>query len=51
MFEKHGVGNGALRTILGQFDEELFNNVERVVVSPGVPLQNYGLSSLLQSVS
>lgn len=49
VFEKHGVGNGALRTILGQFDGELFDNVERVVVSPGVPLQNYGLSSLLQS--
>ncbi|OVA07865.1 Mur ligase [Macleaya cordata] len=45
LFEKHG----NLRTILGHCDKELLENAERVVVSPGVPLENYGLSSLLQS--
>ncbi|XP_048426410.1 UDP-N-acetylmuramoylalanine--D-glutamate ligase isoform X1 [Pyrus x bretschneideri] len=49
LFEKQYDGIGALKTILGEFDEELLNNADRVVVSPGVPLQNYGLSSLLQS--
>ncbi|XP_040372798.1 UDP-N-acetylmuramoylalanine--D-glutamate ligase [Rosa chinensis] len=49
VFEVHGGDNGASRTILGQFDGELLNNVDRVVVSPGVPLRKYGLSSLLQS--
>ncbi|KAM5558953.1 hypothetical protein ABKV19_020550 [Rosa sericea] len=49
VFEEHGGDNGALRTILGEFDGELLNNVDRVVVSPGVPLRKYGLSSLLQS--
>lgn len=51
IFGRLGNDNGGLRTILGQFDGELLHNADRVVVSPGVPLQNYGLSSLLQLVS
>lgn len=47
MFEKYG----NLRTILGPCDGDLLENAERIVVSPGVPLENYSLSSLLQSVS
>ncbi|KAL6273043.1 hypothetical protein ACE6H2_023735 [Prunus campanulata] len=47
IFERLGNDNGGLRTILGQFDGELLDNADRVVVSPGVPLQNYGLSSML----
>ncbi|WRX24150.1 Mur ligase [Theobroma cacao] len=38
-----------LRTILGHFDWKLLNDADVVVVSPGVPLENYGLSCLLQS--
>ncbi|XP_010257350.1 PREDICTED: uncharacterized protein LOC104597480 isoform X2 [Nelumbo nucifera] len=38
-----------LRTILGHCDKELLEKADRVVVSPGVPLENYGLSFLLQS--
>ncbi|XP_031280240.1 uncharacterized protein LOC116138694 [Pistacia vera] len=45
LFERHS----GVRTILGQFDEELFKDAHVVVVSPGVPLENYGLSCLLQS--
>ncbi|XP_077254203.1 uncharacterized protein LOC143893117 isoform X2 [Tasmannia lanceolata] len=40
-----------LRTVLGDFDRKFLENSDRVVVSPGVPLENYGLSALLQSVS
>ncbi|KAF8365087.1 hypothetical protein HHK36_032909 [Tetracentron sinense] len=43
--EKHG----KLRTILGHCDRELLEDTDRVVVSPGVSIENYGLSSLLQS--
>ncbi|GMN54819.1 hypothetical protein TIFTF001_023938 [Ficus carica] len=43
LFERH---SGGLRTILGHFDGELLDGVDRVVVSPGVPLRKYGLSSL-----
>ncbi|KAH7512438.1 hypothetical protein FEM48_Zijuj12G0090800 [Ziziphus jujuba var. spinosa] len=46
LFEMH---SGSLRTILGYFDEELLNGVDRVIVSPGVPLDNHGLSALLHS--
>ncbi|XP_059646343.1 uncharacterized protein LOC132292367 isoform X2 [Cornus florida] len=45
MFEKHS----SLKTILGNFDNELLKDADTVVVSPGIPLGNYGLSSLLQS--
>ncbi|KAJ4970887.1 hypothetical protein NE237_003986 [Protea cynaroides] len=45
LFEKQN----DLRTILGHCDRELLENADRVVVSPGVPLENYGISSLLQS--
>ncbi|KAI9161886.1 hypothetical protein LWI28_021743 [Acer negundo] len=41
-------GNG-LTTVLGHFDTELLENVDAVVVSPGVPIENYGLSRLLGS--
>ncbi|KAF9596003.1 hypothetical protein IFM89_006930 [Coptis chinensis] len=44
-FEKHGY----LKTILGHCEREVLENADRVVVSPGVPIQNYGLSLLLQS--
>ncbi|KAK6945332.1 Mur ligase, central [Dillenia turbinata] len=47
LFEKH---NG-LKTVLGDFDCQLLKDVDVVVVSPGVALENYGLSSLLQSGS
>lgn len=40
-----------LRTILGDIDVKELHHADRVVVSPGVPLENYGLLSLLQSVS
>lgn len=43
--------SGNLRTILGHCDGELLHRADRVIVSPGVPLDNYGLSSLLHSVS
>ncbi|XVE61216.1 hypothetical protein DITRI_Ditri06bG0021400 [Diplodiscus trichospermus] len=38
-----------LKTILGDFDWKLLNDADLVVVSPGVPLENYSLSYLLQS--
>ncbi|KAK3217716.1 hypothetical protein Dsin_011686 [Dipteronia sinensis] len=43
VFEKF---NG-LTTVLGHFDNELLENVDAVVVSPGVPIENYGLSRFL----
>ena len=43
--------NSSLKTVLGNFDNELFKDADTVVVSPGVPLAKYGLSSLLHSVS
>ncbi|PON58126.1 UDP-N-acetylmuramoylalanine-D-glutamate ligase [Parasponia andersonii] len=46
LFEKH---SGGLRTILGHFDGEILASVNRVVVSPGVHLEKYGLSSLWHS--
>lgn len=39
-----------LRTVLGHLDRKLLEDADRVVVSPGVALENYGLSALLQSV-
>ncbi|KAF4364240.1 hypothetical protein F8388_000192 [Cannabis sativa] len=45
-FEKH---SGDLRTVLGNFDGDLLNSADRVVVSPGVHLENYGLNSLWHS--
>ena len=47
VFLKH---RGSLRTILGDFDEEQLESVDRVVVSPGVPVEKYGLSSMWDSV-
>ena len=47
-FELRG---GGLRTILGQFDGKLLDSADRVVVSPGVSLENYGLSYLGNLVS
>ncbi|KAH6826090.1 hypothetical protein C2S53_001527 [Perilla frutescens var. hirtella] len=40
---------GHLKTILGRFDHELFDEADLIVVSPGVPLENYCLASLFQS--
>ncbi|KAK8368403.1 hypothetical protein V6Z11_A01G038500 [Gossypium hirsutum] len=37
------------KTVLGNFDWNLLNDADVVVVSPGVPLEKYGLSYLLQS--
>lgn len=37
-------------TVLSRFDEKLLWDADRVVVSPGVPLENHGLLELLQSV-
>lgn len=37
-------------TVLGRFDEKLLWDADRVVVSPGVPLESHGLLELLQSV-
>ena len=48
LFEMH---SGDLRTILGHCDGELLKSADRVIVSPGVPLDNYGISSLWHSVS
>ncbi|GMY14163.1 udp-n-acetylmuramoylalanine--d-glutamate ligase [Fagus crenata] len=45
LFEKYS----GLRTILGHLDVQLLKDVDVVVVSPGVPLENYGLSSLMES--
>ncbi|KAJ4706474.1 UDP-N-acetylmuramoylalanine--D-glutamate ligase-like [Melia azedarach] len=45
LFEKHS----GLRTILGDFDADLLKDADVVVASPGVPIENYGLSYLLQS--
>ncbi|XP_058071555.1 uncharacterized protein LOC131220745 isoform X2 [Magnolia sinica] len=38
-----------LRTVLGHCDGKLLRDADRVVVSPGVPLEKYGLSALLQA--
>ncbi|KAL2464820.1 UDP-N-acetylmuramoylalanine--D-glutamate ligase [Forsythia ovata] len=43
--KKHSI----LKTILGKFDHELLKEADVIVVSPGVPIENYGLSALLQS--
>lgn len=40
-----------LQTMLGYCDNMHLANADRIVVSPGVPLQEYDLSSLLHSVS
>lgn len=45
LFEKHS----DLRTILGDVDQQLLKDVDMVVVSPGVPPENYDLFSLLES--
>ncbi|KAA8518227.1 hypothetical protein F0562_015701 [Nyssa sinensis] len=45
LFEKHC----SLKKILGYFDNKLLKDADRVIVSPGVPLENYGISSLMQS--
>ncbi|KAG4160982.1 hypothetical protein ERO13_D01G027950v2 [Gossypium hirsutum] len=37
------------KTVLGNFDWNLLKDADVVVVSPGVPLEKYGLSYLLQS--
>ncbi|PKI72192.1 hypothetical protein CRG98_007390, partial [Punica granatum] len=44
-FENHD----EIRTILGKIDIEQLHSADTIVVSPGVPLDNYGLRSLLQS--
>ncbi|KAK6149190.1 hypothetical protein DH2020_016715 [Rehmannia glutinosa] len=41
--------DGNLKTILGGFDHKLLDVADLIVVSPGVPLENYGLASMLQS--
>ncbi|KAL7097987.1 hypothetical protein ACP275_10G177100 [Erythranthe tilingii] len=41
--------DGNLKTILGCFDNELLQVADQIVVSPGIPLENYDLASLLQS--
>ncbi|KAI3471562.1 hypothetical protein Pfo_028212 [Paulownia fortunei] len=41
--------DGNLKTILGRFDHELLDAADLIVLSPGVPLENYGLESLLRS--
>ncbi|KAG6427046.1 hypothetical protein SASPL_111285 [Salvia splendens] len=43
------VKDGRLKTILGCFDHELFDEADLIVVSHGVALENYCLASLLQS--
>ncbi|KAM3738339.1 hypothetical protein ACB098_09G124300 [Castanea mollissima] len=45
LFEEYS----GLRTILGNLDVQLLKDVDLVVVSPGVPPENYGLSTLLES--
>ncbi|KAH7660331.1 UDP-N-acetylmuramoylalanine-D-glutamate ligase MurD protein [Dioscorea alata] len=42
-------GNACLQTILGHCDTSLLANADRIVVSPGVSLEEFGLSTLLQS--
>ncbi|KAM0942515.1 putative UDP-N-acetylmuramoyl-L-alanine--D-glutamate ligase [Dioscorea sansibarensis] len=42
-------GKAYLQTILGHCDATLLANADRIVVSPGVPLEEFGLSTLLQS--
>ncbi|XP_057500189.1 uncharacterized protein LOC130784360 [Actinidia eriantha] len=39
----------SVKTVLGNFDNNLLKVVDTVVVSPGVPLETHGLSLLLQS--
>ncbi|KAF5195451.1 Udp-n-acetylmuramoylalanine--d-glutamate ligase [Thalictrum thalictroides] len=38
-----------LKTVLGSIDRALLESADMVVVSPGVSIENYGISSLLQS--
>ncbi|XP_068637685.1 uncharacterized protein [Aristolochia californica] len=38
-----------LKTVLGECDRSILEEADRVVVSPAVPLENYGLHALLQS--
>lgn len=40
-----------LQTTLGYCDDMLLESTDRIVVSPGVPLEEYGLSNLMHSVS
>nr|CAD1831343.1 unnamed protein product [Ananas comosus var. bracteatus] len=47
--DPHFAGFGNLHTILGRCDDRLLSNADRVVVSPGVPIQEYGLTTLIQS--
>ncbi|KAJ0989765.1 hypothetical protein J5N97_008121 [Dioscorea zingiberensis] len=42
-------GNAYLHTILGHCDTRLLVDADRVVVSPGVSIEEYGLSRLLRS--
>ncbi|KAJ8527532.1 hypothetical protein K7X08_014983 [Anisodus acutangulus] len=41
--------DGDLKTVFGNFDNKLLKEADIVVVSPGVPLQNYGLFSIISS--
>lgn len=43
--------NDDLKTVFGNFDNEFLKEADIVVVSPGVPLEKYGLFSMLCSVS
>ncbi|XP_020109781.1 uncharacterized protein LOC109725119 [Ananas comosus] len=47
--DPHFAGFDNLQTILGRCDDRLLSNADRVVVSPGVPIQEYGLSTSIQS--
>ncbi|KAG9450243.1 hypothetical protein H6P81_010208 [Aristolochia fimbriata] len=38
-----------LKTVLGECDRSILEEADKVVVSPAVPLENYGLHALLQS--
>ncbi|KAK4343804.1 hypothetical protein RND71_036898 [Anisodus tanguticus] len=42
--------DGDLKTVFGNFDNKLLKEADIVVVSPGVPLQNYGLFSIISSM-
>lgn len=39
-----------LQTVLGDCDIAQLENADRIVVSPGVPLEEYALSALMKSV-
>nr|XP_009794553.1 PREDICTED: uncharacterized protein LOC104241312 isoform X2 [Nicotiana sylvestris] len=41
--------NADLKTVFGNFDNEILKEADIVVVSPGVPLEKYGLFSMLCS--